>query len=113
MGLNPIGNPNWSNEVLDLIDKVIAVVRDNATNRAKGVLLGLVYGIVIGIAAISAGLILLIFMFRGLEEILGIWFSDATAVWMTYLILGGLFALVGLFLLHRAHQPGKNEPAAM
>jgi hypothetical protein len=112
MGLNPIGNPNWSNEVLDLLDKGIGVVRDNATTRAKTVLLGLVYGIVIGIAGIAAALILVICLLRGLQLLLSIPFSQTTAVWASYLILGGLFALIGLFLLHRAHQPGPTSPEA-
>ena len=113
MGLNPIGNPNWSNEVLDLLDKGIDVVRDNATTRAKTVLLGLVYGIVIGIAGIAAALILVILLLRGLQLLLSIPFSQTTAVWTSYLILGGLFTLVGLFLFHRSHQPVEPNPAAV
>jgi hypothetical protein len=113
MGLNPVGNPNWSDEVLDLLDKGIGVVRDNATTRARTVLLALVYGIVIGFAGLTALIIVIITLLRGLQLLLSIPFSQTTAVWTSYLILGGLFIVIGLFFLHRSHQPVEPNPAAV
>ncbi len=108
MGLNPIGNPDWPRETVDLIDHYVGLVRDNATAKARTVVLGVVYGTLAAFAGLAAGLLLLVLVIRLTQIILGTWVSNTTAVWASYFLIGGLFLLIGLLLLRASHRPPRQ-----
>ncbi|SRR5579871_557861 len=100
--------PDWTAAALDRIDSAVGVVRDNATTRLVVAARAVVFGL---IAAVLAGGILLLLvtaLLRALNvylanlHVLGLNTHPGRSVWMADAILGGIFALAGLFLLRKA-----------
>jgi hypothetical protein len=48
-------------------------------------------------------IIVVIGCIRGLHSLLDIWWSRDTAVWVSYLIIGGFFCTIGMLLMRRRH----------
>ena len=66
---------------------------------------GLVFGIMVGVLGLVAVVLLLIFAVRLTTELLDlIW--DGSGVWLTYLIYGVLFTVVGGVVFGRRHIRG-------
>ena len=81
---------DWTVQVTDTIESVVGSIRDKTAVPAETVARGLVYGIIIGVMA-SAAVVLLT---TGLVRLLDNWLR----IWAVYTILGGLFTVGGLFL---------------
>ena len=97
---NPLTDPNWAPQLADTIDRYVGLVRDKATSKVVLVVRGLVFGIVICftlIATITLSVILGIKFVQRIVNIGGLIDRDSS-VWVSYVLLGGLFVLVGLFL---------------
>ena len=86
--------------VVDLVDQVRAKTTKPALVAARGAVFGLVLFIV-GLTTLVAFVIALL---RGTQEILSYWVSPARAVWMSYLIVGGVFCLTGVLLWRMANR---------
>ena len=89
---------DWTKDLLDRLDHYIDVVRSNTTDRLVKVARLLVYGVIAAILGLMAAVVALIAMIRILDVVL------PREVWLPYVILGGLFSLIGLFLW------GKRKP---
>lgn len=111
MAGNPLNNPNWAPELANLVDKYVAVVRDNVTSKAVLAVRGLVFGLVVaftGIATLILGVILGTKLLQRLVNIGGFIDRDSS-VWVSYMVVGGILFLGGLLMMAKRHTP---EPKA-
>ena len=98
---NPLSDQNWANDVTDQITEFVGTVRQKTTDHAIVVVRGVVFGLLalfIGFALVA---LLLIFATRGLQSLLNLFLSWERAVYISYFIVGGLLALVGLFAMSK------------
>ena len=91
----------WLKRFLDVLDDGIAFVRERTTNPLVKIVRAMVFGTFGVLGAMLVFVFVLLAMFRGLNELLDLWWSRETAVWASYLILGGTFLLVGSRLMRR------------
>lgn len=92
-----VGGGDWTAQAADTIERVVVTIRDKTTvpltTVVRAVVFGLlasVLGLVIGVfSAIVAVRVLTVYLFRG-------------EVWASYLLVGGIFVLPGVFLLRKA-----------
>jgi hypothetical protein len=90
---------DWPVQAADAIVNLVDSVRDRTTGPALRVAHGVVLGLAVLILAGVLGVLLLLGLVRGLHVALdNLGLSRETAVWATYLGLGGLFTLAGLWL---------------
>ena len=93
---------------MDRIDSAVNVVRDNATTRLVVAARAVVYGLIAAVLAIAILLLLVMALLRVLNvylgniHLLGLNTHPGRSVWVAEGVLGGIFALVGLFLLRKA-----------
>jgi len=99
MPSNPLSDPNWAPQVADTIERVVGQVRDRTTRPVILVARALVFGLLAAIVGLFALVILIVGLLRGFQAVLEWPFSHPTAVWLSYLIVGGLFCLAGVFCM--------------
>ncbi|MEZ5215215.1 MAG: hypothetical protein R2705_07085 [Ilumatobacteraceae bacterium] len=103
MGLNPIGNPDWPKQTVDLIENFTSQVREKATNKAVVAVRAVVFGLLLAFGAFISLILLLIVLTRSLQALIAWPFDHDTAVWISYLILGGVFLLGGMLAMRTRH----------
>jgi hypothetical protein len=81
---------DWTTDALDTLDEVIGAVRDKAVEPARSGARAVVYGLLVAFFVGAALFMLAIALFRALVVLTG-------EVWLSYLILGGIFVVVGAF----------------
>ena len=91
----------WLKRFLDVLDDGIAFIRERTTTPLVKIVRGTVFGTFGALGAVLVFVFFLVAIFRGLNELFDLWWSRETSVWASYLILGGLFVLVGGRLLRR------------
>jgi len=96
---NPLTDPNWAPDLADQITEFIGNVRDKTTNNAIKAARAIVFGLLAAILGLTALVLLLIFLTRGLQALIDLLTSWERAVWISYLTLGGIFTLAGMFLM--------------
>jgi hypothetical protein len=102
------GEPDWTSAALDRIDSAVSVVRDNATTRLVIAARALVYGLIALVVGVAILLLLVVATLRVLDEYLsnlhvaGLNTVPGRSVWVADAILGGIFTVVGVFLLRKA-----------
>ena len=103
MSGNPLTNPHWATEFADTVERVVGVVRENATVRAVQVVRALVFGLVIGLASIAAIVMLIILGTKLLQRILNIggWIDADSSVWVSYLVMSLLLLIGGAVCMHK------------
>ena len=92
--ISPTSNgtePDWTDQVTDLIVDVVDRVRDRTTGPILKIARGVVYGIVAVVVAVPVFVIGTIFLGRLLELIPG-------PIWIPYAVLGLLLVTTGLIL---------------
>jgi hypothetical protein len=97
---------DWTVEAVDRLESVVEVVRDKTTVPITKVARTVVYGLVVGVLAIVALILLVIGLFR-LHVYLP-FDEEGQKVYFTYLVLGAIFVIVGMFLWRR-RVPRKKE----
>jgi hypothetical protein len=96
---------DWPAQATDTIVNLVDQVRAKTTGPAITVARGLVFGIIVGVLGVVAAVLLLIFSIRLTTELLDlVW--DGAGVWLTYLIYGVLFTVVGGIVFGRRHIRG-------
>jgi hypothetical protein len=105
MAGNPLTDPNWAPELADTVERVVSAVRDKTTNKAITVVRALVFGIIISVAALVAIVLLVILGTKLLQRVLNIgdWIEADTAVGVSYLLMGALLVLGGMFFMSKRH----------
>ncbi|MFZ4810892.1 MAG: hypothetical protein ACOYL9_06075 [Ilumatobacteraceae bacterium] len=98
---NPLTNPQWAQQFADTVERVVGLVRDNATVRAVQVVRGLVFGLVIGLAGIAAVILTTILSLKLIQKIVNIggWIDADSSVWVSYLVLSTLLFIGGVWCL--------------
>ena len=92
----------WPAQAADTIVETIAKVRDRTTKPALLAARGVVYGLVAGVVGIIFAVLAVILLIRVLSYLPG-------NIWTVYAAFAVIFSAVGLFLLRKA---GKPAPAA-
>ena len=105
MGLNPLGNPDWPKQTADLLESVTTKIRQNTTARVVTLARVLVFGLLAAVAGLVALVLVLIIATRSLQLLIAIFVDHGTSVWISYLAVGGLFCLGGMFLMAKRHAP--------
>ncbi len=102
---NPLSDSNWAAELADTVERVVGQVRDRATTPAVKVTRGIVFGLLAAFLGITALVLVLVGATRGLQALLELAVSDAQAVYLSYLIMGGILCLIAAFLFHKRQSP--------
>jgi hypothetical protein len=82
----------------DTIDRYVATIRDRTTRPALLASRGLVFGLIIAILGIAALVLVWITWITLLTELFG-------EVWITFFVTGGIFIVLGAFLMTKRHPP--------
>ena len=106
MPANPLSDPTWAKQLADTIERVVSNVRDKTTNNivlaARAIVFGLL-GAMLGVVALT---LFLIGFTRGVQALLDLAVSPERAVYLSYFLVGGIFCLLGWFLMRKRHSPG-------
>lgn len=84
------GDSDWAADLADTIERLVTTFRTNTTDRLERGARILVYGLAAALLGIAVVTLLIITAVRFLD----IWIPGS--VWSAYLVLGGMFSLVGL-----------------
>lgn len=107
MPSNPLTDPNWATDVTDTIVDTIDKVRDRTTKPIVYLARGLVFGLLSAFLGVTAVALLLIGLSRALINFMEWPFDHDTAVWVSYLLLGGLLCLIGaVCMIKRQNRDG-------
>lgn len=90
----------WSAQAADAVVDLVAKVRDRTTRPALVAARALVYGIVIGVAAVAALVITIVLLLRMYDN----WVPGP--LWIAYAALAVIFMAAGGFCFVRAGRPG-------
>ena len=101
---NPFTDPTWAADLADTVERVVGTVRDKTTKPIVTVTRALVYGLLATILGIAAIVLLIVMLTRGTQELLDqIKVRRSAAVYISYLAVGGIFSLLGLFVLSKRY----------
>lgn len=107
MAGNPFTDPTWAADLADTVERVVGNVRDKTTKPIVVIARGVVFGLLAGILAIVAVVLLIALLTRALQELLDVPLRRAAAVYLSYLIVGGIFSLAGVFFLGKRYSKGE------
>ncbi len=101
---NPFTDPNWAADLADTVERAVASVRKKSTQPLVKVTRGVVYGLLAAILGIAAIVLAIVMAIRALQELLDLAkISRSAAVYLSYLGVGGIFSLLGLFVLGKRY----------
>lgn len=96
---------DWPAQATDAIVKLVDEVKAKTTGPAITVARGLVFGIIVGVLGFVVAVLLVVFLIRFTTDLLELaW--DGAGVWLTYLIYGTLFTVVGAIVFGKRHVRG-------
>src|SRR5436190_21886834 len=88
----PSPQPDWAARTADSIERVVTTVRDRTTRPLLLAGRAIVFGLLAAMLGVTAVVLLSIAVVRVVVIL-------TDRAWLAYLILGGLFVIVGLVLL--------------
>jgi hypothetical protein len=97
-------NDDWAVQTADTIERLIDTVRSNTSDRLVSVARLVVFGLLAAILGTVALVLFAVFVVRVLDSYI------PGGVWVVYLVLGGLFTLIGLLLWRQAWKRPAREP---
>jgi ABC-type antimicrobial peptide transport system permease subunit len=103
MGLNPLGNPDWPRQTADLLEKVTGSIRSKTTKPLVLIARGLVFGLIAAFGGMVMVVLVLVLLTRTLQILIALPLDHDTSVWISYLVVGGLFCVVGWLLMSKRH----------
>jgi hypothetical protein len=95
----PAPGPDWAAQTADTIDKVVTSIRSKTADPADRAVRIVVYGVLAGVLGVTALVLLSVALFRAVDV------AIPGEVWSAYLVVGGIFSLVGLFLWTKRRAP--------
>ena len=98
------GQADWPAKVADTVDDVVAGVHDKVIRPLMLVARGLVFGIIIGVMALTLSVLGAVALVRVLDN-----YAFGHRVWASDTLVGGLLALVGAFAWSRRRTRGAEE----
>lgn len=102
---NPLTDPNWAADLADTVERVVGNVRERATKPMVLLTRGLVYGLLAAFLGIMAVVLVLIVATRGIQSLLELAVEWPRAVYISYLLVGGILCLGGALMLKSRHSP--------
>ncbi|HNJ96495.1 MAG TPA: hypothetical protein PLV13_00095 [Ilumatobacteraceae bacterium] len=98
---NPFTDPNWAPNLADTVERTVGKVRTVATDNAVKVSRALVFGLLAVICLLIAAPLGTILFVRFAQVVLSRMTrtDHATTVWLSYMITGGLFMILGFVML--------------
>lgn len=114
MAGNPLTNPNWASELADTVDRYVGKVRDTATSKVVVVVRGIVFGVVCAVVAVATFVLAIIIGTKLLQRVVNIGGAiDAdSSVWVSYMVLGGILLLGGVFCMRKRHTPDDSKASS-
>jgi hypothetical protein len=82
---------DWTTEATDLVERTVGMVRDRTVEPARALTRAIVYGLLAGLVAVPAIVLLTIGAFRGLVLL------EQGYTWAAWVTLGGIFLVAGAF----------------
>ena len=98
---------DWTVQVADTIDSIVATVRDKSAVPLETIARGLVYGIILAVMGVTALVLVVIALVRGLVILVDELFSFGD-VWLPYLVVGAIFTVGGMFLWSKRTPTGQR-----
>ena len=99
------GGDDWASETAGRLEDIVTKIRAQTTDRVVKVARVVVYGVLLAVMGLMLGLLLLIALVRGLDELI------PQEVWLTYLVVGAIFTGAGLFCWSKRHPPTERIKA--
>ena len=101
MAGNPLNDPNWPAQLADRVVGIVGAVRDRTTKPLVTATRGVVFGLLAAILGIVAVVLTLLAATRGLQAVFDTFLSWDRAVYVSYLVLGGILCALGAFLMSK------------
>jgi hypothetical protein len=90
---------DWPAEATALVVRVVDQAKAKTTRPAMLAARGVVYGLIAGLVGITIAVLLFIGLFRAVDIVVNEIREDS--VWLTYLVLGLVFAVAGAIVFSR------------
>ena len=103
---NPLTDPRWAPDLADTVERVVGRVRERATVPLVHAARAVVYGLIAGLLGVTAVVLALVALTRGVQSLLELVVEWPRAVYLSYLILGGILCILGALLLRKRRSPG-------
>ena len=102
---NPFTDPNWAPDLANTVERVVGKGRNVATDNAVKASRGVVFGMLGLMAVLTATPLFIIVFTRLCQTVLSrLTRTDhGTTVWLSYMITGTLFMLLGFVFLKLRH----------
>ncbi len=101
MAGNPFTDPDWARELAGTVERVVGTVRDKTTDNIVLVARALVFGLFAAIVGLFALVLFLVALTRGLQSLLELAVEWPRAVYLSYLILGGILCVLGGLMMSK------------
>lgn len=104
---NPLTDPNWASDVVDVIVRLVGRVRDTATTRVVVVVRAIVFGTIIGLTSLATFALAIILGTKLVQRIVNIggWIDADSSVWVSYLVIGVVLLIGGWACMRQRHVP--------
>jgi hypothetical protein len=106
-GWTSVSTGQWPAQVADTIEGVVTTFRTQVIRPLMLVARGLVFGIIVGTMAIVIGVLLAVSLVRFMT----VYFFGGR-VWISYLVLGSVFVILGFVAWALRHSPGEDSAEA-
>lgn len=90
------GGNDWSVQAADTIERFVGAIRDKTSVPLTTVARALVFGVLVAVMGVAA----LVFVTIALVRLVNVLLPGD--VWATYLLVGGIFTVLGLLVLRKA-----------
>jgi ABC-type antimicrobial peptide transport system permease subunit len=94
--------PDWPIQAADAVVRYVDRIRSSTTDKAMALARAVVYGTFAILVGTLLGILALIGVFRALDNLRDLIVADS--VWLTYVVLGAVFVIVGQFLFARRNK---------
>lgn len=101
MPSNPLTDPNWATETTDKLVSLIDNVRSQTTQKLVYAARGAVFGVIAVMLGTLIVVVAIVGLLRGVQSLLELAVDWDRAVYISYLVVGAIFSLVGLVLFRK------------
>lgn len=101
MPANPLTDPNWAVETTDKVVTLIDTVREQTTQKVVYAARGAVFGVIAAALGLLIFVVALVGLLRGVTALLELAVGWDRAVYLSYLIVGAIFCLIGFVLFRK------------
>ena len=101
MAGNPLSDPRFAADLADRVERYVGTIRDRATTPLVHLARAAVYGLLAAFLGVTALVLVIIASTRALQSLLDLFVGRPQAVYLSYLIFGGILCLAGLLVLRQ------------